>query len=88
MLLASATVGNCLDPEDRAGKWEKVNSAEYRRTLTRDPATTCIGFRASEGQLKVRRLLASAFVDSCLKYIFESCIFESTVYVFELVYIL
>ena len=51
-----------------------MNSAEYHRTFTRGPATTRIGFRASEGQLKVRRLLESALVDSCLNYIVESCI--------------
>ena len=29
ILLASYTIGHCLDPKDRAGKWEKMNSAEY-----------------------------------------------------------
>ena len=31
-----------------------------------------IGFLASEGQLKVRRLIASAVVDSCSDYIVET----------------
>ena len=60
MVVASYTKGYCLDPKYRAGRWEKVNSAEYHRKLTRGPATTCIGYRASEGQLEVRRLVASA----------------------------
>ena len=78
MLLASYTIGpHCLYPEDRARKWDKVNSAEYRRTLTRRLATTCIGFLASEGQRKVCGLLASAVVDSCLNYSVESCILRA-----------
>ena len=56
MLLA---IGQRLDPKDRAGEWEKVNSAEYHRTSARGPATTCIGFRTSEGHHKVRGLVAS-----------------------------
>ena len=84
MLLASYTIGHCLDPEDGVGKWDKVNSAECHRTLTRGPATTRSGFRASEGQLKVRRLVTSAVVDSCLNYIVESRILKAR-YVFELV---
>ena len=54
-----------------------MNSAANHRTLSRGPGTTRIGFRASEGQLKVRRLLASALVDSCLNYIVESCILRA-----------
>ena len=50
ILLANYTIGHCLDPKDRAGKWEKVSSAEYRRTLTSCPATTDIGFCVSGGQ--------------------------------------
>ena len=42
--------------------------------FTRGPAIACIGFRASEGQRKVRRLIASAVVDTCLYYIVESCV--------------
>ena len=34
MLLASCTIGQRLDPKDRAGEWEKVNSAE---TIGREP---------------------------------------------------
>ena len=55
--------------KDRAGKWEEVNSAYYHRTLNRGSATTCIGFRASEGQRKVRSLIASAVVECCLNYV-------------------
>ena len=69
MLLPSYTIGLCLKPKGRAENWKKVNSAEYRRTLTRGPATTDIGLRSPEGQLKVRRLLTSAVVNSCLDYI-------------------
>ena len=47
--------GRLHGSQRKCGKWEKVNSAQYHRMLTRSPATTCIGFRASEGQLKVRR---------------------------------
>ena len=60
-----------LGSQRQSWKEGKVNSAEYYRTLTRGPATTFIGFRASEGQLKVRRLLQ---VDSCLNFIVQSCI--------------
>ena len=74
MLLACYTIGHFLYPKDRAGKWDKVNSAEYHKTLTRGPATTRIGFRASEGKLEVRGLIASAVVDSCVNYIVETCI--------------
>ena len=77
MFLASCTIRKRLDPKHRAGKWEKVNNAEYPRTSTRGPATTCMGFHASEGQLKVRRLVSSAIVDSCLNYIVESCILRA-----------
>ena len=77
MLLARYTIRHCLDTKDRAGKWEKVNSAKYHRTLTRGPATTCVGVHASEGQRKVRRLTASAVVDSCLNYIVEYCILRA-----------
>ena len=79
MLLASYTIGYCLDPKDRAGKWEKLNST------TRGPATTCIGFRAWEGQLKVRRRTASAVAHSCLNYIVETvetCVLRGRWYVF------
>ena len=31
MLLASYTIGHCLDPTNRAGKWENVDSADYHR---------------------------------------------------------
>ena len=75
--LARYTIGRCLDPKDRAGKWEEVNSAEYHRMLTSGPATTCIGFRAAGGQLKVRRLFASSVVDGCLNNIVESCILRA-----------
>ena len=54
MLPVSFTIGHCLDPKYTAGKWEKVNSAEYHNTLTRGQATTHFGFRSPEGQLKVR----------------------------------
>ena len=64
-----------LGSQRQSRKRDKVNSAEYHRMLTRGRAATCIGFRASEGQLKVRRLIASAVVDSCLDYIAESYIF-------------
>ena len=60
MLLACYTIGHCLDAKYRAIKREKMNIAEYRRTFTRGPATTCVGFRASEWQRKVRKLIASA----------------------------
>ena len=52
MFLANYTIGHCLDPKYRAGKWEKVSSAEYRRTLTSCPATSHIGCRVSGGQRK------------------------------------
>ena len=77
MLLAIYTIGHCLGAKDKAGKWEKVNSAEYHGMLTRGAATTCIAFRASERQPEVRRLIASAVVDSCLYYIVESCILRT-----------
>ena len=64
-------------PNNGAGKWDEVNSAEYHRTLSRGPATTRIGFRASEGQRKVRRLVASAGFDSCSSYIVESRILRA-----------
>ena len=80
MPLASYTIGH---PKNRAGKWEKVTSAECRRMLTRGPATTRIGFRASEGQPKVRGLIASALFESCLNYIVESCILRPWRYNFE-----
>ena len=75
--LSVHTIGHDLDPKDRVGKWEKVNSAQYHRTLTRGPATSCIGFRASEGQPKVRRLIASAVVDIRLNTFVESCILRA-----------
>ena len=62
------------------GLSRKVGESEQRgvsRTLTGGPSTTRIGFRASEGQLKVRRLIASAVVDSCLNYIVESCVLRA-----------
>ena len=72
MLLSSYTIEHCLDPKDRAEKWEKVNSAEHLRTLTRGPATAHIVCRTRKGQLEVRRLIASAVVDSCSDYIVET----------------
>ena len=72
MLLYSNTMGHCLNGKGRAGKWEKVNSAEFLKTSTRGPATTHIGFRIPEGQLKVRRLITSTVVDSCSDYAVET----------------
>ena len=49
MLPANYTIGHCLDPKDRAGKWGKINSAQYHRMLTGGPASEylywipCIG---------------------------------------------
>ena len=77
MLLASYTIKHCLDPQTEPESGTRVNSAEYHRTLTTGPATTRIGFRASEGQLKVRRLVAIAVVDSYLNYIVESCVLRA-----------
>ena len=37
MLLYSYTMGHCLDPKGRAGKWEKVNSVDYLKTFTDYP---------------------------------------------------
>ena len=74
MLLASCTIGHCLDPNERARSGRKWTA---RTIIGREPETICVGFRTLEGQPKVRRIIASAVVDSCLNYIVETCILRA-----------
>ena len=83
MLLASYTIGRCVDLKGRPEKGDEVNSAKNSRTLARGPATTHIGFRSPEGELEVRRLITSALVDSCSVYIVETCVLIERWYVFD-----
>ena len=58
----------------------EVGESEQREVpqdVIRGPATTCVLFRASEGQFKVRRLFAITVVDSCSNNIVEYCILRA-----------
>ena len=64
-------------------KWEDVNSAEYHAMLTRGLGSIHFGFCTPEGQLKVRKLITSAVVDSCADYIVKTCVLIER-YVFDI----